>query len=104
MRYGEDEDRWSGQTGSPAPVHAAPLMSGRLTIELFTDPLARDAYSALSQWSLLDAVGHSEPEVAKLLERLAVEDPMEVETKPPDDMVVRVVVTDCELPSPKFHV
>jgi DNA primase len=82
-------------------VHAPELVSGRLAIDLFADPLARDAYRALSQWSFREAVSNSEPEVAKLLERLAVEDPI-AETQPPEDMVSRVVVNLVEASSQRL--
>jgi hypothetical protein len=82
-------------------VHAPTDVSGRLAVELFVDPLAREAYRALSQWSFREAVSHSEPEVSKLLERLAVEDPI-VETQPADEMVVRVVVNLVEASSQRL--
>jgi DNA primase len=82
-------------------VHAPELVSDRLAVELFIDPLARDAYGSLSQWSFREAVSHSEPEVSKLLERLAVEDPI-VETQPPEDMVSRVVVNLVEASSQRL--
>ena len=79
-------------------VHAPGAIGDRLAVELFADPLARTAYDALTQGSFRDAVAHSEPEVAKLLERLAVEDPMKDGTSA-DDMVVRVVVNLVEASS-----
>jgi DNA primase len=82
-------------------VHAPEAVSTRLAIELFADPLARDAYRALSQWSFREAVSHSEPEISKLLERLAVEDPI-VDTQPPEDMVSRVVVNLVEASSQRL--
>jgi DNA primase len=82
-------------------VHAPELVSGHLAIELFVDPLAREAYRSLSQWSFREAVSNSEPEVSKLLERLAVEDPI-VETQPPEDMVSRVVVNLVEASSQRL--
>jgi DNA primase len=82
-------------------VHAPTVVSGRLAFELFVDPLARDAYQSLSQWSFREAVSHSEPEVSKLLERLAVEDPI-VDTQPPDEMVTRVVVNLVEASSQRL--
>jgi DNA primase len=82
-------------------VHAPTDVSGRLAVELFVDPLAREAYGALSQWSFREAVSHSEAEVSKLLERLAVEDPI-VETQPADEMVVRVVVNLVEASSQRL--
>jgi hypothetical protein len=82
-------------------VHAPSLVGGRLAVDVFIDPLARDAYHSLSQWSLREAVSHSEPEVAKLLERLAVEDPI-VDRQPPEDMVSRVVVNLVEASSQRL--
>ena len=82
-------------------VHEPKEISGRLAFELFHDPLARDAYRALSQWSFREAVAHAEPEVSKLLERLAVEDPV-VESQAPEDMVSRVVVNLVEASSQRL--
>lgn len=82
-------------------VHEPKEISGRLAFELFHDPLARDAYRALSQWSFREAVVHAEPEVSKLLERLAVEDPV-VESQAPEDMVSRVVVNLVEASSQRL--
>jgi DNA primase len=82
-------------------VHAPSLVGGRLAVDVFIDPLARDAYTSLSQWSLREAVAHSEPEVSKLLERLAVEDPI-VDRQPPEDMVSRVVVNLVEASSQRL--
>jgi len=82
-------------------VHAPSLVGGRLAVDVFVDPLARDAYRSLSQWSLREAVSHSEPEVSKLLERLAVEDPI-VDKQPPEDMVSRVVVNLVEASSQRL--
>ncbi|MDQ1534812.1 MAG: primase [Actinomycetota bacterium] len=82
-------------------VHAPSLVGGRLAVDVFIDPLARDAYRSLSEWSLREAVSHSEPEVSKLLERLAVEDPI-VDTQPPEDMVSRVVVNLVEASSQRL--
>ena len=82
-------------------VHAPGDVGNRLAVELFIDPLAREAYRSLSQWSFREAVAHSEPEVSKLLERLAVEDPI-VETQPADEMVMRVVVNLVEASSQRL--
>jgi hypothetical protein len=79
-------------------VHAPSLVSGRLALDVFIDPLARETYRSLSQWSLHDAVSNSDPEVAKLLERLAVEDPI-VDRQPEEEMVSRVVVNLVEASS-----
>jgi DNA primase len=82
-------------------VHAPGDVGNRLAVELFIDPLAREAYRSLSQWSFREAVAHSESEVSKLLERLAVEDPI-VETQPADEMVMRVVVNLVEASSQRL--
>jgi DNA primase len=82
-------------------VHAPKLVSGHLAIELFVDPLARETYQSLSQWSFREAVSNSDPEVAKLLERLAVEDPI-VDRQAPEDMVSRVVVNLVEASSQRL--
>jgi DNA primase len=82
-------------------VHAPSLVGARLAADVFIDPLAREAYLSLSQWSLRDAVAHSQPEVAKLLERLAVEDPIE-DRQPPEEMVSRVVVNLVEASSQRL--
>jgi DNA primase len=82
-------------------VHAPTTIGDRIALELFVDPLARAAYQSLAQWSFRDAVSHSEPEVAKLLERLVVEDPMS-DGRPPEEMVVRVVVNLVEASSQRL--
>ena len=56
-------------------VHAPELMSGRLDIALFADPLARSAFGALTQWPWHECLERASPEVAALLQRVAVEEP-----------------------------
>ena len=58
-------------------VQAPELMSGRLDVELFADPLARSAFDALTSWPWHECLEQASPEVAALLQRLAVEDPDE---------------------------
>jgi DNA primase len=82
-------------------IHAPADVGDRFARELFTDPLARAAYEALTSDSFRDAVTKSEPEVAKLLERLAVEDPMN-DGNAADEMVVRVVVNLVEASSQRL--
>jgi DNA primase len=82
-------------------VHAPGEIGNRIALELFADPMARSAYEALAQWSFLDAVAHSEPEVAKLLERLAVEDPL-TDGRPAEEIVIRVVVNLVEASSQRL--
>jgi DNA primase len=78
-------------------VHMPALMSGRLDAALFADPVARRAFEAVTQWSLLDARANAPPEVVALLDRIAVEDP---ETAgPADELATRVVVNLVEASS-----
>lgn len=55
-------------------VQAPELMSGRLDVALFVDPLARSAFAALTESAWHDCLQNAEPAVADLLKRLAVED------------------------------
>jgi hypothetical protein len=82
-------------------IHAPAAIGGRIALELFADPLARAAYDSLTQWEFRAAVDRSEPEVAKLLERLAVEDPMN-DGADAEEMVVRVVVNLVEASSQRL--
>jgi DNA primase len=75
-------------------VLAPELMSGRLDVELFADPVARTAFDALTKWPWHECLEQAPPESAELLQRLAVEDPgtnAEV-----SDVVTRVVVNVVE--------
>ena len=56
-------------------VLAPDLMSGRLDVALFADPVARSAFDALTQWPWHECLEQAPPEAAALLQRLAVEDP-----------------------------
>ncbi len=82
-------------------VHAPELVSGRLEVELFVDPLARAAYGALARWSFREAVTRAEPEVTELLERLAVEDPI-IGSQPRQEIISRVVVNLVEASSQRL--
>ena len=61
--------------------------------------MTRSGRSRSGRWH--DASSNSEPEVATLLERLAVEDPID-ETQPPEEMVSRVVVNLVEASSQRL--
>ena len=78
-------------------VHTPALMSGRLDAALFADPVARRAFEAVTQWSLLDARANASPEVVALLDRIAVEDPETAE--PAEELATRVVVNLVEASS-----
>ncbi len=56
-------------------VLAPELMSGRLDVELFADPIARNAFDALTQWPWHECLEQAPPDASALLQRLAVEDP-----------------------------
>ena len=56
-------------------VHAPELMSGRLDIALFADRSRGARSSALTQWPWHECLERASPEVAALLQRLAVEEP-----------------------------
>ena len=75
-------------------VLAPELMSGRLDLPLFADPIARSAFEALTQWPWHECLEHAPPEAAALLQRLAVEEPST--NAPPTDVVSRVVVNIVE--------
>ncbi len=55
-------------------VQAPELMSGRLDVALFADPLARTAFAGLTELPWHECLERASPEVAALLQRLAVED------------------------------
>jgi hypothetical protein len=78
-------------------VHSPELMSGRLDVVLFADALARTAFDALTSWPWHECLERVSPEVAALLQRLAVEDP---ETNgPPEELARHVVVNLVEASS-----
>ena len=82
-------------------VQSPELMSGRLHVNLFADPIARSAFDALTSWPWHECLAQASPEVANLLQRLAVEEPEEgVEA---DERVVRVVVNLVEASSRRVH-
>jgi DNA primase len=71
-------------------IHAPQLMSGRLDPELFGDPIARSAFEALTDWPWPECLDRASPEVAGLLQRLAVEDLDD--RLPAEEVATRVVV------------
>ncbi|MGO9876052.1 MAG: DNA primase [Acidimicrobiia bacterium] len=82
-------------------VQAPELMSGRLHANLFADPIAREAFDALTSWPWHECLEKASPQVAALLQRLAVEEPDEgVEA---DERVVRVVVNLVEASSRRLQ-
>jgi len=82
-------------------VQSPELMSGRLHVELFADPLARAAFDALTRWPWHECLQEASPEVASLLQRLAVEEPDEGVVA--EERVVRVVVLLVEASSRRLH-
>jgi len=81
-------------------VNAPEIMNGRLDLMLFNDPLARSAFEALTAWPWHEALERAEPEVAALLQRLAVEDPEGA--GPTDDLAAHVVVNLVEASSQRM--
>src|SRR3954451_1529596 len=77
------------------------LMSGRLTVDLFADPIAREAFDALTQWPWHECLENARPEVATLLQRLAVEEPEDGAAA--DEGVIRVVVNLVEASSRRLQ-
>ena len=82
-------------------VQAPELMSGRLHTDLFADPIAREAFDALTRWPWHECLNNAAPEVAALLQRLAVEDADEGVAA--DERVVRVVVNLVEASSRRMQ-
>jgi DNA primase len=82
-------------------VQAPELMSGRLHVNLFADPIARSAFDALTSRPWHECLETASPEVATLLQRLAVEEPEEGVAA--DERVVRVVVNLVEASSRRVH-
>jgi DNA primase len=82
-------------------VQSPELMSGRLHAELFADPIAREAFEALTQWPWHECLDQARPEVASLLQRLAVEEPED--GVDPQERVVRVVVNLVEASSRRLQ-
>jgi len=81
-------------------VLAPELMGGRLDQALFADPLARAAFTALTTWPWHECLDRADPEVAALLQRLAVEEP--AGGAAPDELVTRVVVNLVEASSQRL--
>ena len=89
-----DARRWA----LPAPARVGP----RREAALFFDPVARAAFETLAGASeFLGALGSASPEVAALIERLAVEDP-EVGGEEPETLVQHVVVNLVEASSQRL--
>jgi len=82
-------------------VHEPQRVAGRLDGTLFNDPHAHAAFDALTQWNFQDAVTQSSPEVAALLERLAVEE-LAIGNTSPDEVATRVVVNLVEASSQRL--
>ncbi len=80
-------------------VHRPELVADRLEEVLFPDDLQRRAFRVLASTpTLQDAVAQAEPDVADLLRRLAVEEPILPEvlhTDPADPVVVLLVREGC---------
>ena len=81
-------------------VHAPELMSGRLDVALFVDPLARTAFAGLTELPWHECLERASPEVAALLQRLAVEDLDD--RGPTEELAVRVVVNLVEASSQRL--
>jgi hypothetical protein len=82
-------------------VQTPELMSGRLTVDLFSDPIAREAFDALTQWPWHECLQNARPEVASLLQRLAVEEPEDGAAA--EEKVIRVVVNLVEASSRRLQ-
>jgi DNA primase len=81
-------------------VQAPEMMSGRLDVHLFVDPLARTAFAGLTELPWHECLERSEPEVAALLQRLAVE---ELDDRAPsEELATRVVVNLVEASSQRL--
>jgi DNA primase len=109
---GYDEGEWDGD-GGPAPVvlqragpglealklsvHRPEDVGDRLAPVLFIDPVQRAAFSALVEHDdLHDAIAAGAPEVARLLRRVTVEEPLpgDPELGDPVDSVVNVLLRE----------
>jgi DNA primase len=80
-------------------VHEPELMSGRLDLALFNDPVARSAFEALTSWPWHECLERASPEVGALLQRLAVEEP---ESGAAHERATRVVVNLVEASSQRL--
>jgi DNA primase len=81
-------------------VLAPELMSGRLDVAFFADPVARDAFNAVCSAPWPDCLSRATPEASTLLQRLAVEDPGPVAAT--QDVITRVVVNIVEASSQRL--
>ncbi len=81
-------------------VQAPELMSGRLDVTLFVDPLARTAFAGLTELPWHECLERSTPEVSALLQRLAVEDLDD--RGPTEELATRVVVNLVEASSQRL--
>jgi len=81
-------------------VHGPELMSGRLDVALFVDPLARTAFAGLTELPWHECLERASPEVAALLQRLAVEDLDD--RGPTEELATRVVVNLVEASSQRL--
>jgi len=81
-------------------VQAPELMSGRLDVTLFVDPLARTAFAGLTELPWHECLEHASPEVAALLQRLAVEDLDD--RAPSEELATHVVVNLVEASSQRL--
>ncbi|MDQ1455716.1 MAG: primase [Actinomycetota bacterium] len=81
-------------------VHGPEMMSGRLDVALFVDPLARTAFAGLTELPWHECLERASPEVAALLQRLAVEDLDD--RGPTEELATRVVVNLVEASSQRL--
>jgi DNA primase len=81
-------------------VQAPELMSGRLDVALFVDPLARNAFAGLTELPWHECLERASPEVAALLQRLAVEDLDD--RGPTEELATHVVVNLVEASSQRL--
>jgi hypothetical protein len=81
-------------------VQAPEMMSGRLDVHLFVDPLARTAFAGLTELPWHECLERSEPEISSLLQRLAVEDLDD--RGPSEELATRVVVNLVEASSQRL--
>jgi len=75
-------------------------MSGRLDVALFVDPLARAAFAGLTELPWHECLERATPEVAALLQRLAVEDLDD--RGPTEELATHVVVNLVEASSQRL--
>jgi hypothetical protein len=81
-------------------VQAPEMMSGRLDVHLFVDPLARSAFAGLTELPWHECLEQASAEVAALLQRLAVE---ELDDRgPSEELATHVVVNLVEASSQRL--